>query len=100
MAKFLKRLIGQTIEESLLIQCKITNIQFVLDSDNQYENLQLEWHRGDTLSRSRVFGETDGTKVANFDVHDTFTQMSIFYKEMKADPPTYQDKQAEVKLYG
>ena len=56
MAKFLKRLTGQTIEESLLIQCKITNINFVLDSDNQYENLQVEWHRGDTVSRSRVFG--------------------------------------------
>ena len=39
MAKFFKRLIGQTIEESLLIQCKIENIQFILDNDNQYENL-------------------------------------------------------------
>ena len=100
MAKFLKRLTGQTIEESLLIQCKITNINFVLDSDNQYENLQVEWHRGDTVSRSRVFGETDGTKVANFDLADTFTQLSIFYKEARANPPKYQKKMAELKIYG
>ena len=100
MAKFLKRLTGQTIEESLLIQCKVTNISFVLDSDNQYENLQLEWCRGDTISRSRVFGETDGTKVANFDTADSFTQLSIFYKEAKANPPKYQTKMAQLKIYG
>ena len=100
MAKFLKRLAGQTIEESLLIQCKVKNISFVLDSDNQYENLQLEWCRGDTVSRSRVFGETDGTKVANFDLMDTFTQLSIFYKEARANPPKYQSKSAQLKIYG
>lgn len=94
MAKFLKRLAGKTLEESLLIQCKVKNINFVLDSDNQYENLQLEWCRGDTISRSRNFGETDGTKVANFDLQDTFTQLSIFYKELRANPPKYQSKQA------
>ena len=100
MAKFFKRLVGQTIEESLLIQCKISNISFVLDSDNQYENLQLQWERGDTISRSRIFGETDGTKIANFDVSDTFTQLSIFYKEARANPPKYQSKLASVKIYG
>ncbi len=61
----------------------------------------MEWHRGDTLSRSRVFGETDGTKVAKFDVNDCFTQMSIFYKELKGgDIATYQSKTAEVKILG
>ena len=62
--------------------------------------MQLEWSRGDTVSRSRVFGETDGTKQANFDVSDCFTQLSIFYKEMKTDPPSYQSKQAQVKIFG
>ena len=67
---------------------------------DRYENLQLEWCRGDTISRSRTFGETDGTKVANFDLSDTFTQLSIFYKELRANPPKYQSKQAQVKIYG
>ena len=100
MAKFLKRLAGQTIEESLLIQCKVKSIDFVLDSDNQYENLQIEWCRGDTISRSRIFGQTDGNKTASFDLTDTFTQLSIFYKEAKANPPKYQSKSAQLKIYG
>ena len=100
MAKFLKRLAGQTIEESLLIQCKVKSIDFVLDSDNQYENLQIEWCRGETISRSRIFGQTDGNKTASFDLTDTFTQLSIFYKEAKANPPKYQSKSAQIKIYG
>ena len=60
----------------------------------------MEWSRGDTISRSRVFGETDGTKMANFDVSDTFTQLSIFYKEARANQPKYQSKLASVKIFG
>ena len=31
---------------------------------------------------------------------DTFTQLSIFYKEARANPPKYQSKTAQLKIYG
>ena len=38
--------------------------------------------------------------MVTFDVSDTFTQLSIFYKEARANPPKYQSKAASVKIYG
>ena len=56
MAKYLKRLMGRTIEEAMVVQAKICRLKGSTQAKT-YTDLILEWKRGDTEEVSAPFGE-------------------------------------------
>lgn len=56
MSKYLKRFLGKTTEEAMVIQAKICHLQGSSQIPN-YQDLILEWKRGDTVESSAPFGE-------------------------------------------
>ena len=59
MSKYLKRLLGKTVEEAMVVQAKICRIKGQF-KENVYRNLTIEWKRGDTVESSEPFGEVVG----------------------------------------
>jgi len=56
MSKYLKRLLGKTTEEAMVVQAKICSIKGN-STESTYQDLILEWKRGDTVETSAPFGE-------------------------------------------
>jgi len=56
MSKYLKRLLGKTTEEAMVVQAKICHIRGN-STEPSYQDLILEWKRGDTVETSAPFGD-------------------------------------------
>ena len=97
MSRYIKRLLGKTTEEAMVVQAKICHIQGNSQEPN-YKDLILEWKRGDTVERSSPFGEiTNGSISLNLAI--IFNKLSIFFRQDNTNPPVYQQKRSSVGLY-
>lgn len=56
MSKYLKRLLGKTVEEAMVVQAKICKVKGSLQEGN-CRDLYLEWKRGDTVETCAPFAE-------------------------------------------
>ena len=97
MSKYLKRLLGKTTEEAMVVQTKIVHIQGTATEPN-YRDLILEWKRGDTVETSAPFGEIVQGKV-QLSLAIIFNKLSIFFRQDNTDPPVYQQKLSSISLY-
>lgn len=63
-----------------------------------YQDLILEWKRGDTVESSAPFGEiTNGT--VDMQLAIIFNKLSIFFRQDDTNPPVYQQKMSSISLY-
>jgi hypothetical protein len=86
MTKYLSRVFGSYVEDKLLIQFRIQ--QCSMQTEEPFENLFMEWRRGDTLERSECFGNiTPQEQTVQLNV--VFNKLSIFYRKEAKDIPEY-----------
>ena len=78
MSKYIKRLLGKTSEEAMVVQAKICNIRGNT-AENSYTDLILEWKRGDTVETSAPFGEIQNRGI-DMNLAIIFNKLSIFFK--------------------
>ena len=98
MSKYIKRLLGKTSEEAMVVQAKICSIKGNT-AENSYTDLILEWKRGDTVETSAPFGEIQNRGI-DMNLAIIFNKLSIFFKQEKTNSPNvYQPKLSSISLY-
>ena len=97
MSRYIKRLLGKTTEEAMVVQAKICNVKGQSQEAN-YEDLILEWKRGDTVETSAPFGEIVGNRI-DLNIAIIFNKLSIFFRCEGTQPPVYQEKRSTIGLY-
>ena len=60
MSKYIKRVFGNFVEESLLIQVNVKSITGEVSQQQVFTGLYLTWKRGDTQEKCLPFGEIVG----------------------------------------
>ena len=78
MSKYIKRLLGKTTEEAMVVQAKICSIKGNT-SESTYTDLILEWKRGDTVETSAPFGEIQNRGI-DMNLAIIFNKLSIFFR--------------------
>ena len=88
MSKYLKRLLGKTTEEAMVVQAKICSIKGNT-AEATYYDLLLEWKRGDTVETSAPFGNIENSRI-DMNLAIIFNKLSIFFRQENTNPPVYQ----------
>lgn len=78
MSRYIKRLLGKTTEEAMVVQAKICKVS-VQSQEASYSDLILEWKRGDTIETSAPFGEISNHCI-DINVAIVFNKLSIFFR--------------------
>ena len=78
MSRYIKRLLGKTTEEAMVVQAKICSVKGS-SSEASYDDLILEWKRGDTIETSAPFGEIVNNRI-DINVAIIFNKLSIFFR--------------------
>ena len=79
MSKYIKRLLGKTSEEAMVVQAKICSVKGQ-SQEASYSDLVLEWKRGDTIETSAPFGEISENRI-DLSVAIIFNKLSIFFRQ-------------------
>ena len=79
MSRYIKRLLGKTTEEAMVVQAKICNVKGQ-SQEASYRDLVLEWKRGDTVETSAPFGEIAENRI-DLSVAIIFNKLSIFFRQ-------------------
>ena len=78
MSRYIKRLLGKTTEEAMVVQAKICSVKGS-SQEASYQDLILEWKRGDTIETSAPFGEITANRI-DMQVAIIFNKLSIFFR--------------------
>ena len=99
MSKYIKRLLGKTTEEAMVVQAKITKVR-CQTAQPTFTDLILEWTRGDTIETSAPFGEILNGQV-DLDLAIIFNKLSIFFRQAPSGsaPALYQEKRSTLSLF-
>lgn len=97
MSKYLKRFLGKTTEEAMVVQAKICRVKGN-SPEPTYRDLILEWKRGDTVETSAPFGEITNNKV-DMTLAIIFNKLSIFFRQTDTEPAVYQEKMSSISLF-
>lgn len=96
MSKALGRLLGRYKEEPMAIQAKVT---FISGNtiEQSYEDLYLEWTRGQNTDSSAPFGSIENGKL-EISLALIFEKLSIFFRQVNSEAPIYRQKDSTMSL--
>ena len=81
----------------MVVQAKICSVKGS-SQEASYQDLILEWKRGDTIETSAPFGEIVNNSI-DINVAIIFNKLSIFFRQENTQPAVYQEKRSTIGLY-
>ena len=97
MSRFLKRLVGNYVEQELLMNIVVTKL--TCKAPKAFTSLVLEFKRGDKVERSLPCGSVNQGE-GEYEINWTFNKVSMFRKEQDTNPPKWLQKEASILVYG